>query len=86
MLSIPLTNLIGKYQMAETILDQIEHVSQELNSELEGLNNHVSGAWRSLGRVSELLYEFVDLHKQLSQECQELKHFSGSWLSYKKYD
>ena len=72
--------------MADAIVAQIEDVSQELNSELEELNNHVSGAWRSLARVSELLYEFMDLHKQLSQECQELTHFSGSWLSYKKYD
>ena len=73
--------------MADAIVAQIEHVSQELNSELEELDNHVSGAWRSLARVSEHLYELMSLYDQYSQTMShDLKRFSGSWLSDKKYD
>ena len=73
--------------MDKASIAQIEHVSQLINSEFEELNDHVSAAWRSLASVSEHLHELTDLYDQLSQDMsQDLKRFSGSWLSYKKHD
>ena len=73
--------------MADINIAQIAHLSQLINSELEELNHNVSGAWRSLASVSEHLYELINLYEQLSQNMsQDLKQFSGSWLSYKKHD
>ena len=54
--------------MDDARIAQIGYATQELNSELKELNNHVSCAWRSLARVSERLHELLDLYDQLSNE------------------
>ena len=51
--------------MDDARIARIGHVTQELNAELKELDDHVSGTWRCLGRVSERLHELLDLCDQL---------------------
>ena len=54
--------------MDDARIARIGYVTQELNAELKELDDHVSGTWRCLGRVSERLHELLDLCNQLPKD------------------
>ena len=72
--------------MAYAKIAQIVHATQELNSELTQLNTHITDAWRCLAKVSERLYELMELRDQLSRDIfQDEEYNSYSWQGGKKY-